>query len=113
MDQHIPRGEWVAGLKRFTDRNAGRRTVLEEDAPDLGAQSEERNYPLRGVAFDPRDDRVAIMLGELASVDRHLTHSIGRPLTIDLLQDSLGRDAALRITHGGDGQTVLRLLYES
>ncbi len=113
MDRNIPRDEWVATLKQFTDRNAGRRTLLEEDARDLGAQAEERNYPLRGVAFDPRDGRVMIMLGDQFSVERHLTHSIVGPRAIDLLRDPQGRDTALRITHDTDGQTVLRILHEA
>lgn len=112
MDRKIPRDEWVISLKEFTERNAGRRTLLEEDATDLGAQPEERGYPLRGVSFDPRDDRVEIMLGDQASVDRHLTRTVPGPRSIDVLRDPEGRDTALRIAHDAGAQTVLRILYE-
>lgn len=111
MDRTIPRDRWVAALKEFTERNAGRRTALEEDAPDYGAQPEEAGYPLRGISFDPRDGRIEIMLGDQFSVDRHLTRAISGPQGIDLVRDERGRDAALRIRHDADGQTVLRILH--
>ena len=112
MDGRIPRAEWVVGLRQFTDRNAGRRTVLVENGSDRLERAEERGYPLRGVAFDPRDGRVEIMLGDQASVDRHLTHSIPGPTVIDVVRDGQGRDEALRIEHGSGSRTILRLLYE-
>jgi len=101
-------GQWAEMLRAFSNRNAGRRTILEVDTPDYGAQEEEVDYPLWGVTFDPHDDRVQIMLGDQGSVDRHLTHSIGMPTAIDVLSER-GRDRALRIVHDG-GQTLLKLL---
>jgi hypothetical protein len=101
--------DWSATLKEFTNRNAGRRTVLEIDSIDIGAQEEEQDYPLKGVTFDPRDQRVQIMVGEEGSVERHLTHSIGNPEQIDVLRRADGRDEALRIVHGNGSQTLLVL----
>jgi hypothetical protein len=101
--------DWSATLKEFTNRNAGRRTVLEIDSIDIGAQEEEQDYPLKGVTFDPRDQRVQIMVGEEGSVERHLTHSIGNPERIDVLRRADGRDEALRIVHGNGSQTLLVL----
>jgi hypothetical protein len=109
MDRTIPRAEWASSLKQFTDRNAGRKTSLEEDAPGLGAQSEAQDYPLRGVSFDPRDGRIEIMLGDMASTERHITRAISAPQSVDLLFGPDGRDQALRIRHHDDAQTVLRL----
>jgi hypothetical protein len=103
------RADWNQTLQEFTNRNAGRRTTLEIDSLDIGAQEEEQDYPLKGVTFDPRDQRVQIMLGEAGSVDQHLTHSIGDAEWIDVLRRPDGRDAALCIVHGGGGQTLLRL----
>lgn len=99
---------WSETLKAFTNRNAGRRTVLEIDAPDVGAQAEETDYPLWGVTFDPRDGRVQIMLGEQGSTEQHLTHTVAAPEDIAVLSES-GRDRALRIVHGG-GQTLLKFV---
>jgi hypothetical protein len=100
--------DWIRELSAFTARNAGRRTVLEVDGIDIGAQREEQGYPLRGVAYDPRDGRVEIMLGDLASVERHLTHTVEGVEGIDVLTTDDGRDVALRVAHAGR-QTVLRL----
>jgi len=111
MDRTIPREEWARRLQQFTDRNAGRITTLEEDAPGFGAQREEYDYPLRGVAFDPRDGRIEIMLGDMASTERHLTRAISAPQSVDLLRGPDGRDQALRIRHDNDAQTVLRLIH--
>jgi hypothetical protein len=102
------RSEWVAELKAFTSRNAGRRTTLEVDGPELGAQHEERGYPLRGVAYDPRDGRVEIMVGDLASVDRHLTHTLAGVTDIEVQKSHDGRDLALLVAQG-EVQTVLKL----
>ena len=101
--------DWSATLKEFTNRNAGRRTVLEIDSIDIGAQEAEQDYPLKGVTFDPRDQRVQIMVGEEGSLERHLTHSIGNLEQIDVLRRADGRDEALRIVHGNGSQTLLVL----
>jgi hypothetical protein len=106
MDRSLDRAEWAAALQAFTGRNAGRRAVLEEDGEEFGAQ-EEGAGTLRGVAYDSRDRRVEIMLGEQNDVERHLTRTVASPQRIDLLADPAGRDAALRIEHEG-GQTLLR-----
>ncbi len=108
MTDRARAARWADELREFTNRNAGRRTVLEVDGPDYGAQKEEFDYPFRGVAFDARDGRVQIMLGDQASVEHHLTHSIQDPTKIDILRDG-GRDKALRVVHG-DAQTVLRFI---
>lgn len=109
MLESYDRGEWQRALQLFTDRNAGRPTSLEIDTPDLGAQEEERDYPLRGISYDPRDGRIAIMLGDQAELGRRLTHGIEAARTLEVLRDEAGRDRVLRIGHA-DGQTLLRLL---
>jgi len=108
MNPDAKPADWAATLSEFTNRNAGRRTTLEVDAPEYGAQEEENDYPFWGVTFDRRDGRIQIMLGEQGSVDQHLTRSIDEPQRVDVLTDH-GRDRALRIVHAG-GQTLLRFL---
>jgi len=102
----VPKHEWAAQLDAFTRRNIGRRGTLEVDDPELGAQAQETDYPLLGATYDHHDRRVDLMVGELGSVDRHLTRSIGDVRSIDVLTDDRGRDIALRIAHGA-GQTLL------
>jgi hypothetical protein len=106
MDRSLDRAEWASALQAFTGRNAGRWTVLEEDGEEIGALVVGVG-PLRGVAYDSRDERVEIMLGEQRSVEGHLTRTVEGPRRIDLLAGPAGRDTALRIEHDG-GQTLLR-----
>ena len=101
---------WPAFVKGFTERNAGRRVVLEINHPDLGAQAEATNYPLLGVDFDPVDARVQIMLGEPVRGARHLTHTVGDPTSIDILRDASWKDVSLRVAQGG-GQTLLTFMH--
>ncbi|MGH7575452.1 MAG: DUF5335 family protein [Longimicrobiales bacterium] len=110
MDSDTAREEWVRELEQFTDRNAGRRTVLEVDGAEFGAQEQERDYPLRGVAYDPRDGRLEIMLGDETGTSRHLTHTVGDVKEVDVLTGEDGRDQALRVEHDGGTQTLLRLI---
>ncbi|MEX2283416.1 MAG: DUF5335 family protein [Gemmatimonadota bacterium] len=107
MTTQIPEHDWAHELQNFTNRNAGRKTVIEELAESLGAQEEERGGLLRGVAYDRRDHRIAIMVGDIEGTDRHLTHTVSADSIIELLTDPRGRDSALRIQRP-DGQTILR-----
>jgi nucleotide-binding universal stress UspA family protein len=106
--ERIPEERWAAELSAFTKRNVGRRTSLEVDDSEFGAQAQESEYPLLGVAYDHHDRRVEIMLGDFAGVGRHLTRSITDVHRIDVLRNAQNRDWILRIAHG-DGQTVLAL----
>ena len=100
---------WSEVLDDFTRRNVGRRTKLEIDDPEIGAQSQELDYPLLGVTFDPIDDRVEIMVGELGAGEPHLSRSVGDVHSLNVLTNRDGQDVALRLTHGA-GQTILTLL---
>ncbi len=102
---------WIAELKEFTERNAGRRTDLEIDDPEMGAQHSGTNFPLRGVDYDKRRDRVDIMLGDLGTVNGHLTHSIPSPRAIEVVKGVEDRDEALRIELDS-GQVILRIVRE-
>lgn len=105
MDTVLDRSEWPRSLADFTRQNAGRTSRLEIDDPELGAQPVEDGLPLRGVTYDPTDDRVEIMLGDPVPGARHLTHSVAHPERMDVATSGPGY-AVLRITHGA-GQTLL------
>jgi nucleotide-binding universal stress UspA family protein len=100
---------WAEVLDDFTRSNVGRRTRLEVDDPEFGAQSQEEDYRLLGVTYDPHDQRVEIMLGELGGGEPHLSRSITAVESLHLLSDIDGRDLALRLRHGAS-QTILTLL---
>lgn len=103
---HVEPSEWAAMLADFSRTNAGRRTRLEIDDPEIGAQAQELDYPLCGVTFDPHDRRLEIMVGALGSGEPHLSRSIGEVKSLDIFTEKDGRDAALRVRHGM-GQTLL------
>ncbi len=105
----VPPEQWAEHLQRFTDRNASRRTTIEIDQPDIGAQDLESDYPLRGISYNDRDGRIEIMLGDLGDVASHMTHSIAHASELTIVAGSDGRDELLRIVHPG-GQTLLRVL---
>jgi len=102
---------WARALDEFTKRNAGRRTTLELDDPELGAQCSGTNFPLRGVAYDSRRNRLHIMLGRTGTVEDHLTHSIPSPKSVDIVTDDQGRDLALHIDLEG-AQLILKIHWE-
>lgn len=104
MNAVLERSEWPGALAEFTRQNAGRASHLEIDDPELGAQPAEDGLPLRGVAYDPADDRLEIMLGDQGAGARHLTHSVTHPIRLDVAAEP--RHAVLRVTHGM-GQTLL------
>jgi nucleotide-binding universal stress UspA family protein len=107
-DQHIAvdRARFAERLELFTRRNVGRRCALEVDDPELGAQEQTLDYPFLGAAYDARDRRVTLWLGDVGTEGRHLTRSIGGVTRIDVLQDRDGWDQVLRLAHGS-GQTLL------
>lgn len=100
---------WAARLKEFSRRNAGRSTRLEIDYDEMGAQWQEIALTLRGVACDPRDGRIEIMLDDGERMGAHLTHSIRSATDVSVLTDDGGRDWVLRIAHPG-GQSLLTLV---
>jgi hypothetical protein len=87
-------------FSEFPRRNAGRATRLELNDPDPGARVVEEDIPLHGIAYDPRDDRIEILLGETRATERHLTHTVGQVSGVELLRsDGAGRE--LCIVHRG------------
>lgn len=101
--------DWSGMLKAYTLRNTGRRTRLEIDDPAIGAQWSEIDFPLRGVAFDSRDNRIEIMLGEERSLEARLTHSIEYPVDVSILEGATPGSEVLCIRHGR-GQTLLQFV---
>jgi len=107
----IDRSRWVSTMQAFTERNASRRTLIELNDAEANLQDREieLQLPLRGVAYDPRDDSIEIMVGSLEGTDNHLTHIVRSPTGIDLVTRPDGRDDALWIEQGNGG-TRLTLL---
>ncbi|HEX6042578.1 DUF5335 family protein [Longimicrobium sp.] len=103
---------WARVLNDFTQRNGGRPTRMEVDDPRIGAQVQQTDYRLFGVAYDPRDGSVEVMTGDYGTTDGHMTHTIRHVTDVWVLTDNGGRDEALCIAHDhGHGQTLLHLLW--
>ena len=98
--------DWTRTLTEFNRQNEGRPVRVEIDTAELGAQTPEHDLPFRGAAYDPRDDRVEIMLGSSDHGAAHLTHSIEHPEGVDVLAGESGWGPVLRIAHAG-GQTLV------
>ena len=107
----IKKSQWVESLRDFSYRNASRRARIEFDRSGAGrdVRAVADRLSLRGVAYDPRDDRIEIMVGPLLGTAGHLTHSICSPTSIDLVSDEEGADEALWVEER-DGGTLLTLL---
>jgi nucleotide-binding universal stress UspA family protein len=88
---------WAEILDTFTRNNAGRPTTLEVDDPEAGLQQCGKNFILRGADYDPKNDRIDIMLGPEGAVEGHLTHSIPSPKEVRIERDEEGRALALEI----------------
>ena len=97
---------WSRMLNEFSRRNMGRRTILEVDDLEIGAQAQEYNYPLIGASYSEREKRLELMVGDRQAGGRHLSRSIGSVASIDILTDGAGLDVALRVQHG-TSQTLL------
>lgn len=102
---------WARVLTEFARRNDGRRTTLEVDDPDIGAQTQESGYALIGASYDHHDDRIELMLGVPRAGGPHLTRSIAGVTFLSILTDSTGHELGLCIRHG-QGQTLLMLAPE-
>jgi len=102
---------WLELLAAFSKRNVGRRTIVEVDDLELGAQAQEYNYPLLGTSYDERGARVMLVLGDTTVAGRQLTRGIGDVRAVDVLTDGEGHDVALRVQHG-TSQTLLTFVAQ-
>lgn len=92
--------EWGTLLDGFTRRNAGRTVMLEVDDPESGSHVAGHGYALRGVTYDPADQRVEVMVGDEGRPLRHLMRSVGRPDSITMSAGRRGHGEVLDIRHG-------------
>ena len=93
------RRQWSARLATLSRGNGGRPSTLEVDDVELGAQAQAIGYPFAGADYDHIDDRVEIMFGARGAGAAHLTHSVERPTSIDILEGPNGEMLALRVAN--------------
>ena len=98
---------WGGVLAEATERNAGRKVTVEVDDPSIGTQVQVEGFVLRGIAYDPADCRVEIMMDEGPGGAGHLTRTIAKVESITIAGEPDGRDRAIGISHGR-GHTIVR-----
>jgi hypothetical protein len=104
----IPRADWRAKLDEFSTTHEGWRVSLELLEPELGAQPEIDDLPLRGVTAElgKQDSTITISAG---SKDRdQITHVIHTPIDVRLEQNDAGADVALEIESRDHAKAILR-----
>ena len=107
--QEIPKKEWTYFFDSFSRKHKGWLANLEIFGPEIGAQVEERELALEGIADEWNEtecNTIMIMTG--VKPDGHVTHSIIRPTHVSLEQTDEGADAALAIKSGDGVITLLR-----
>lgn len=105
--KEIPKTEWPKFFDSFSRQHEGWLVNLEIFGSEIGAQVEEQQLALEGITDEWREtegNTIMIMLG--AKPDDHITHSIVRPLAVNVEQTDEGADMALAIK-GEDGTTAL------
>lgn len=99
--------DWVRKLDEFSERNFGRRTRLEVDDVNLGAQVEMSGYRFLGATYERHNARATLMFGDTSVIGPHLVRGVEKVKSVDILRGSPEKpDVALSISHGG-GQTLL------
>lgn len=88
---------WDAELQDFVRRNHDRRTALEIDDRNIGAQVQETGYSLVGASYDPHDHHVALMFGAAENASAHLTRSLGHVRSVAVASGPRDEDRALFI----------------
>lgn len=102
-------GAWVRSLRTFTRTHAGKPCDLEMEDGEGGHQECGRNSPFSSVDYDPRKDRINIVLGPSGSVEGHLTYSLPSPQAVRIEEEGDGGRQSLRVEFRS-GKAILRIL---
>lgn len=107
--KEIPKNEWTPFFDSFSRQHEGWLVRLEIFGPEIGAQVEQRQLALEGIAHEAdevKGNTIMIMIG--VKPDDHITHSISHPTAVSLEQTDEGADAALAIKSDDGTTTLLR-----
>ncbi len=106
----IPRAEWRVKLDEFSSVHQGWRVTLDVLAPEIGAQPEISDLPLRGVSAEVggRESTITIAAGWKDS--EQITHTIHEPTRVLLEQNDAGADIALEIESSDHAKAIVRFL---
>lgn len=106
----IPRADWRVKLDEFSSVHEGWRVSLDLLTPELGAQPEVADLPLRGVTAEvgARDSTITIAAGWKDS--EQITHTIHDPMRVQLEQNDQGADVALEVESADHAKAILRFM---
>lgn len=107
--KEIPKNEWTPFFDSFSRKHEGWLVSLEIFGLEIGAQVEQRQLALEGIAHESDEvegNTIMIMIG--VKPDDHITHSISHPTAVSLEQTDDGADAALAIKSDDGTTTLLR-----
>ncbi len=108
--KEVSQNEWPNFFDRFSSQHKGKLVSLEILGADIGAQVEERNLALEGIAAEwhqEKGNQISIMIG--ARPDDHITHSIASPIQVSLEQTDQGADSVLAIKSADGSMALLKL----
>ena len=105
----IPQADWPAKLNEFSAIHDGWRVSLDVLTPELGAQPEIENLPLRGIAAEVGGHDPVITIAAGWKDAEQITHTIHTPTRVQLEQNDTGADVALAIESADHAKAILRI----
>ncbi|HUK36404.1 MAG TPA: DUF5335 family protein [Vicinamibacterales bacterium] len=105
----IPRSDWPEKLNEFSTAHDGWRVSLDVLTPELGAQPEIDNLPLRGVVAELAERESVITIAAGWRDSEQITHTIHGPTRVQLEQNDGGADVALAIESADHAKAILRI----
>ena len=99
----VPRFLWTAMLQEFSTRNA-RRFIVVAGSLEEGSErdlADTKSARLRAVSYDPRSDRVHVVVRGGPDSGRDRTTPLDAPRRIEIVRREDGRDEGLWLDHAG------------
>ena len=96
---NVPRAEWKPLFDRLSKSLLGKRAEIEVASLDLGDQIAVEWIPLIGISYDPKEDRIDVIL------DR-ASHAISHPTQIRIDESSAGLSSIAVVDQDGESQVI-------
>ena len=104
----VPQKEWARTLDEFSLIHEGWLVSLDVIGPDLGAQPQIRDLPLRGVTAETGTRDPAITIAAAHADGEQVTHIIHMPTHVRIERTNDGADVALQIESAEGLAAILR-----
>jgi uncharacterized protein DUF5335 len=104
----IPRNEWIPWSSEFSASHEGWLVSLDVLNPEIGAQHEVENLPLRGVSAEAVERDGTMVVSVARKGTEHLTHIVHGVKSVQVERTDEGADVALQIESTDGTKAVLR-----